>query len=213
MERPSEPDIAIRDVDDPLSWDRAIEATGPARLLALIDADLDAGLRAHCGAEDVWQEALLTAWRRRASFEWQGVGPFRRWLLEIARNCAKDMRTGLLTRKRGDGRRGLPISGSDSDAVASDSALLGSTSPSRIAAHKEQALLMRVALDALDPTLRDVVRLRLFEELSCEKVAERLGLGVSSVKHRARRGMVEYERHLRRLLHSPTATANKQVGN
>lgn len=200
MERTSESEVAIRDVDDPLSWDRAIEAAGPARLLALIDADLDAGLRRHCNAEDVWQETLLVAWRRRATFSWQGLGPFRRWLLEIARHCASDLRSGMRTQKRGGGRIGLGLSGSDTDVLLAGGAILGSTSPSRIAAHKEQAVVMRAALEALDPQLRDVVRLRLFEELSCESVAAQLGLGLSAVKHRARRGTVEYERRLRRLL-------------
>ena len=53
------------------------------------------------------------------------------------------------------------------------------------------------------------MRLRLFEELSCEEAAERLKLGISAVKHRFRKGGTLYRQRLDHLLSSrrlPPAT-------
>jgi DNA-directed RNA polymerase specialized sigma24 family protein len=82
-------------------------------------------------------------------------------------------------------------------------ALLQSTTPSRIAAHRERSEVLREALASLPDELRDVVRLRLFEDLTCEQVAERLGLGVSAVKHRFRKGGALYRERLAHLASEP----------
>ncbi|MCC7011148.1 MAG: sigma-70 family RNA polymerase sigma factor [Planctomycetes bacterium] len=203
MERSLEDDaLAIRDVDDAASWDRAIEAAQPARMLALIDANLDHSLRAHATAEDIWQETLLLAWRRRAGFRWQGLAPFRRWLLEIALHCTADARSHWRTLKRGDGRVQPIEFEREGLQHSAEPPIFGSTTPSRVAQLREQASVMRMALEALDDDVREIVKLRVFGELSCDEVAARLGLGVSAVKHRARRGTLEYERRLRTLLGS-----------
>jgi RNA polymerase sigma factor (sigma-70 family) len=55
---------------------------------------------------------------------------------------------------------------------------------------------MDSALDALPDDLREVVRLRLFEELTLEEIAARLNLGVSGVRHRFRRGGTLYQQAL-----------------
>jgi RNA polymerase sigma factor (sigma-70 family) len=142
----------------------------------------------------------MRAWRKRADFEWRGLPSFRRWLLAIAENCIWDARDGALTLKRGgagelalatehtsvDGRRGVPV--------------FASTTPSRIALHREQSLVMRQALAELADDLREIVRLRLFDELSSEEVAERLNLTVAVVKHRLRKGTLAYRRRLEVLL-------------
>lgn len=201
MERPQDAsplDVAIVDVDDTSSWDRAIEAVQPARILALVDHWLDGAARQHLSAEDVWQECLLVAWSRRAQFRWQGLASFRRWLLEIAERCALDARARARTLKRGEGRAPVPLGpslGGDSDDSAGP--LFASTTPSRLAQLRESADVMRSALESLSPELRDVVRLRVFEEVPVELVAQRLGLGVSAVKHRARQGLQAYERAVR----------------
>lgn len=196
-------EVAIVDVDDAASWDRAIEAAQPARLLVAVERWLDGATRRHLSAEDLWQESLLVAWSRRATFRWQGLASFRRWLLEIAQHCAADARSRAATQKRGGGQRLLPLTAPGGlGSTASDMPLLASTTPSRLAQVAEQALVMRRALAALDDDVREVVRMRVFEEQSCEEVASQLGLGLSAVKHRARRGATEYERRLRVLLDS-----------
>jgi len=44
--------------------------------------------------------------------------------------------------------------------------------------------------------VRDVVRLRLLEQLPVEEIAQRLQLGASAVRHRFRRGAELYQKYL-----------------
>lgn len=176
-------------------------------MLVLIGGRMSTELRAELAPEDVWQEALLRAWRGRERFEWRGLESFRRWLLKIAERCIWDAADRAKAQKRGGGGRALAIGATSSSESAGSPALssfplLGSTTPSRIAVHREQSLAMQEALASLSEELREVVRLRLFEELSCEEVAERLRLGVSAVKHRFRKGGALYRERLDHLLSS-----------
>jgi DNA-directed RNA polymerase specialized sigma24 family protein len=55
---------------------------------------------------------------------------------------------------------------------------------------------MRAALAGLPDDVREVVHLRLFEQLAVEAIAQRLGLGVSAVRHRFRKGAELYQQRL-----------------
>jgi RNA polymerase sigma factor (sigma-70 family) len=63
----------------------------------------------------------------------------------------------------------------------------GSTTPSRVASYREQAQLMLRLLAELPDDLREVFRLRHFEGLELADIGQRLGLGVSAVRHRFRK--------------------------
>ena len=78
----------------------------------------------------------------------------------------------------------------------------GSTTPSRLAAYREQAEVMREALEELPEEYRDIVRLRLFEHCALEEIAVRLGIGASAVRHRFRKGSELYLGRLRAALGS-----------
>ena len=65
---------------------------------------------------------------------------------------------------------------------------------------RERARAMERALDGLEPDLREVVRLRLFEEIPMREVAERLQLSLSTAKERLLRGVTSYRFRLRQLL-------------
>lgn len=188
---------------DPRSWDRWIEAVGPASVLVVIAERMGVELRAQATPEDIWQEALLRAWRIRERLEWRGLKSFRRWLLEIAEGCIWDAHDRAHAQKRGGHAHTVALdvgsSGEWARAPRGDAALLQSTTPSRIAAHRERSEILRAALASLPDDVRDVVRLRLFEDLTCEEVAERLSLGVSAVKHRFRKGGALYRERLAHL--------------
>jgi RNA polymerase sigma-70 factor (ECF subfamily) len=184
-------------VDDPRSWDRVIEAIDPAAMLVAIYARIGPALRAQLTAEDVWQEALLVAWRKRDGLEWRGLPSFRRWLLEVAEGCIWDARDRALALKRGGGA--LQVGTTNRDGAAS-LPVFESATPSRVAQLHEQSQLMLQALAALPDDVREIVRLRIFEECTSEEIARRLALGVSAVKHRFRRGVADYQRQLHTLL-------------
>lgn len=183
----------------PGAWARLVEAVGPSSLLVVIEGRLGPLLRPHYSAEDLLQETLLAAWRKRESLEWRGVAAFRGLLVTLVTHRIQDLVKHHRAEKRGEGVAPLSL-----DAPSTDSTDVGlvlspvaSTTPSRAAHHREQARLMLRALASLPEELRDVVRLRLFEELTVERVATELELGVSAVKHRFLKGLKLYRERLR----------------
>ena len=78
----------------------------------------------------------------------------------------------------------------------------GSTTPSRVAGFRERARAMELALESLAEDLRQVVHLRLFEEVPMRDVAAQLGLPLSTAKARLLRGVTSYRHRLRQLLGS-----------
>ena len=184
-------------LDDPDAWASVVQAANPAALLVAIRARLGPALAALVLPDDIWQETLLRAWRQRASLQWLGISAFRRWLLSIAEHCIEDSRDHWKAGKRDAARTRRFADAADAEGAVEPWA---STTPSRIAAAREMAAAMQTALESLPDDVRDVVRLRLFDELTIEEVAARLGLGESAVRHRFRRGAEHYRDRLRDLI-------------
>ncbi len=191
--------------EDPLAWERLIEATNPAAMLVRIHGRMSALLRRRMTADDIWQETLLQAWRSRERHQWSGTRAFRHWLLEIAENRMRDSVDRERTQKRGggDGVASLPRIAHPSGPAASTSGLpAGSSTPSRAILHRERAELMRSALESVPDALREVVRRRLFEEQGLDQIAAALELSHAAVKHRLRKGAAAYRERLVLLLGS-----------
>jgi RNA polymerase sigma factor (sigma-70 family) len=181
---------------DPSAWARIVEAVGPASILLVIDGRMGPELRRKVAAEDVWQDTLLHAWRDRDQCEWTGVQGFRRWLLGIADNRIRDARDFFGAAKR-SGRREQQIERPTTGTGSTwHNEPVRTTTPSRMAVHREQAEQMRRALGELPQELRDVLQLRLFESLMMEEVADRLGIGLSAAKHRYRKAAAQYRARL-----------------
>lgn len=168
--------------------------------MVVIGSWLGTRLRGAVAVDDIWQETLWLSWRDREQHQWRDLSAFRAWLLSIARNRVRDASRTLGRIKRGGEHETAPFSVlSEQDSV---SAMLppGSTTPSRIVGHRERARAMEQALDTLEPELRAIVQLRLFEEVPMREVAEQLGLPLSTAKERLLRGVRRYRRRLRSLL-------------
>ena len=175
--------------DAPHVWDDIVRTAGPASLLLLIESRIGPALRARITAEDLLQEALLAAWRDRARIEWRGPRAFRAWLVAVIENRIREAADRGAAAKRGGGVAPHPLPGPGGAVPA---ALAITTTPSRIAQYSEQATAMRAALVQLPDELRDVVRLRLFEQRTASQIAAELGIGVGAVLHRFRRGAEMY---------------------
>ena len=186
---PMHDSFSLADADD---WAAAVQGANPASLLVAIRLRMGAALAQYVNEDDLWQETLLRAWRTRQSFTWQGMPAFRRWLLTIADRTIADHRDHFLAQKR-TAQRTQSLDGEGGSTLDPWS----STTPSRLASERERARLMAEALATLDDEVRDVVQLRLFDELSLEEIAERLQLGISAVRHRFRKGAESYARRLR----------------
>ena len=185
---------------DPTEWGRLVESLDVASVFVVINSWLGSKLRGPVSAEDIWQETLWCSWRDREQHAWRGLSSWRIWLLSIARNRVRDAGRQLGRVKRGGGHHTAPFSTlAESGSV---SALLppGSTTPSRVAGFRERARAMERALESLEPELRTIVHLRLFEEVPIREVAEQLGLALSTTKDRLLRGVTSYRHRLRQLL-------------
>ncbi|MBI5849452.1 MAG: hypothetical protein HZB39_00205 [Planctomycetes bacterium] len=180
------------------TWDSLIEYVNPAAMLVAIRGMLGERLASRIEPDDVWQETLAIAWRDREKLQWQGRPAFRRWLLEVARNRILDLADVEGAEKRGAMLRvtGLP-SGSGS-GVGLAPAFFATTTPSRVASDRELAARLQSALDEVPGEWRDVVRLRLFEDLSMAEAGACLGLGEEGARYRFRHGLEAYRRALRR---------------
>lgn len=182
--------------DDARSWEQVVEAVGPASLLVVIDRRMGTALRQKLSAEDIWQEVLLQAWRDRANCQWAGLASFRRWLLGIIDHRIRDAIDFFNAKKRGRDEVIRSLQSKSGLGTRNSMEPRRSTTPSRLAVYREQAEQMSAALSELPGEMRDVVRLRLFEGLQMNEVADQLGIGLSAAKHRFRKGAALYRARL-----------------
>lgn len=184
-----------------MAWDQLIEAVDPGSLLVVIDQRTSAVLRRHHPAEDILQEALMHAWRDRHQFEWRGIKSFRSWLLTIIDHRIHDAADRSSAAKRAGDRLVVPFSalrdGSATSGTADPDFPAESTTPSKLAMYREQAEMMKAALEGLPEESREIVRLRLFEQLPLEEIAGRMNIGISATRHRFRKGSEAYLNRLR----------------
>jgi RNA polymerase sigma factor (sigma-70 family) len=186
-----------------------IRSLKPESMIVVIESTMGPKLRQHCSPEDIWQEALVRAWRARAQHEWRGPVAFRAWLFEIARNCVRELGRSLATAKRGAGKAPLRFSelGSSPSASTPGGLPIDSQTPSRIVARGEKEEALRKALAELPPDLERIVRMHLLESLTMDVIATRLGIGVSAAWHRFRKGSEVLARIL------PTWTGESSSGS
>jgi RNA polymerase sigma factor (sigma-70 family) len=187
---------------DPTEWGRLVESLDVASVFVVIGSWLGPKLRNIVSVEDIWQETLWCSWRDREQHEWRGLTAWRVWLLSIARNRVRDAGRMMGRTKRGGDHQTAPFSTLAERESVSSMLPPGSTTPSRVMGFRERARAMEVALDGLDPDLRRVVHLRIFEEVPMREVAEQLGLSLSTAKERLLRGVTNYRRRLRQILGS-----------
>lgn len=199
-------------VDSPAAWDELIESIGPASILVVIESRMSTALKRRLAPEDIWQEALMHAWRDRHQYTHTGPKGFRSWLLTIIDHRIHEAVVRDGAQKRGGGITEIPIStlagGRDARSWNSHPPCpLSSTTPSRVAIYREQAEAMRAALDGLPDDLRAVVKSRLFEQRTLEQTAADLGVTLAAVRYRFARGIEAY----REALHAHFASRSQSL--
>ena len=145
-------------------------------------------------AQEVVQDALLSAWRNLQKFE--GKAQFGSWLYRIAANAALMM---LRTRRRHPqvSMEEVTALGADETGVDGFGAGAGddwSKRPDDQLQSTELRAAIQAAVDALPESSRQVFMVRDVDGLSTEETAETLGLSVPAVKtrlHRARLALRE----------------------
>jgi RNA polymerase sigma-70 factor (ECF subfamily) len=135
-------------------------------------------LRHKLDPSDVVQQALLTAFARRAQFHGGNIRQWRGWLLAIVRNQARKTRR-YWNRERRDIRREQPLL--DSSGHGYPLAADGST-PSGQQFRRDEAERVLAALHRLSPDYQQVLRLRTFEDRSLAEVAQCMDRSVEAVR-------------------------------
>jgi RNA polymerase sigma-70 factor (ECF subfamily) len=149
-----------------------------------VERRLDRRLRGRVSASDVVQEVYLAADHRLEHFGKLTDMPFGVWIRLLAQQRLIDVHRRYLVAEARDVDREVAMNaGSGSGALATR--LAGHfTTPSRAAIRHESGELLTQALDALEPSDRDVLVWRHFEALSNDAVAARLGLTKSAATKR-----------------------------
>jgi RNA polymerase sigma-70 factor, ECF subfamily len=142
-------------------------------------------------ARDVCQETFLAAFRNLRKF--RGDAKFSSWLYRIALNaCHTRLRKG-----RPAGEQSLDEEGEDGRRfeMADESAEFVSD---RL--HRDQrALMVRRAIQALPPDLRQVIVMKEYEELTFAEISEILEVPVSTVKSRLYTGLGQMRARLEKM--------------
>lgn len=144
----------------------------------------------HVGrAEELTQDVFFGLLRSRGS--WRQEASFKTYVYRIAINqCVSESR-------RGDFRKNEPLERPDGTPVDLPSPR---ETPDTETTRREEADLVRRALEQLDPEQRDAILLREYQGLSYEEIATAMDIAVGTVKSRIFRGKLELKRLLEPVL-------------
>ncbi|MFI6286989.1 RNA polymerase subunit sigma-70 [Streptomyces sp. NPDC051018] len=157
-------------------------------------------------AEDLVQETLLKAWRRRASFE--GTSTFRAWLYRIATNAALDFLRGPARAREvavAVDSAGSPASSALAEVTwlqpypdeLLDLAAPGGVEPDAVAIARETVELAFLAvIQHLPPRQRAVLILRDIAGWPAQETADALDMSLASVKSALQRARTTLREHL-----------------
>ena len=146
-------------------------------------------LRDEAAAEDVLQETFLRVWTRAEQYS--GTGPAGVWLIRTATNLALNH---LRTLRR---RPARALEGSTEDGLADTSAWIvdqASAGPDLLCERSENRAILRLLIDALPDTQREVLQLMIEQGMDIAQVAQRLGIARGTVKSRLHYARAQLQR-------------------
>jgi len=129
--------------------------------------------------QDTWQKVIA------ARGDWRPDAPFAAWLYRIAHNRLGDHWRAARSRPA-----------APDDAEARLARLHGDDTPERRLGEFEQRRQLQLALEALPQEQRDVLLLRLDQELTLEQIGAITGVGRETAKSRLRYAMDKLRQHL-----------------
>ena len=161
-------------LDDTVAWgfrrgDEAAVRTVYQQYVGLVSAVAHRVLHDRGLAEEATQQTFLQAWRSSSTFEGCDFAP---WLATIARRVAIDI-------QRREARRATTAL----DAADPGDAALITLPPSEEQAW--EAGQVRMAIDALAPDEREIVRLQHTQGYPHQQIADSLGIALGTVKSRS----------------------------
>jgi RNA polymerase sigma-70 factor (ECF subfamily) len=163
------------------------------RLRRMVRLRLDPRLQGRVDPSDVLQEAFLQAAQRLAQYLREPKMPFFLWLRFLTGQKLLELRRRHLGAEARDAGREVSLyQGAMPEASSACLAaqLMGKlTAPLQAAIRAEMKLRLQEALNCMDPTDREVLALRHFEQLNNTETAEVLGLTPSGASSRYLRAL------------------------
>jgi len=132
--------------------------------------------------DEVCQEIFLSVIKNLNSF--QGGSQFQTWLFRIAANKARDYRERRNAAKRGGGQTPVSLDAENAETGLTIDPPSETPAPDADLLNAEDATLVRVALDRLEPPCREIIELRYFGDLSYEELSQTLELNPKTVSSR-----------------------------
>jgi len=145
-------------------------------------------IRDRAAEDDVWQEVCLRAVRRIGSVS--NPAAIRGWTYQIARNAAMDWL------RRCDSAVARPTG----DLPELPDATTAGRNPGDALLTAERIAAVRKAMDALPPSQREAIRLRIEDGLDHVQIAERLGINRQAVEVRLCKGRAALRERLAEIL-------------
>ncbi len=153
-------------------------------------------------AEDMTQESFLKAWRYLSSFQFESA--FSTWLYRLATNCCLDL---LRSKKR---RPTVSLVSEDDDGEEqSFDPVDPAPQPEEALIRKEEQAQLQEALDSLEDTQRQIITLRVVNDLSYTEIAEILDLKEGTVKSRLSRARENLRKKLLQLRNKTASSTSK----
>ena len=142
-------------------------------------------------ALDLSQEAFLRAWRSLGQYQFEAN--FSTWLFRLTSNICID----FLRRKKRRQEISLTESYDDSDEGAELSVPDAQPGPEQQAMTNETKIELARAMEQLSPEHREILQLRVIEDLQYEQIADILGVRVGTVKSRLARARLSFRKILK----------------
>lgn len=142
-------------------------------------------------ALDLSQEAFLRAWRSLGQYQFEAS--FSTWLFRLTSNICID----FLRRKKRRQEPSLTESYDDSDEGAELSVPDAQPGPEQQAMTNETKIELARAMEQLSPEHREILQLRVIEDLQYEQIADILGVRVGTVKSRLARARLSFRKILK----------------
>lgn len=184
--------LARAKAGDGAAWG-ALLTTHQERLTRMVAFRMDPRLHGRIDAADVVQEAFVEASAHREAYLRTPTAPVFLWLRGVVSNKLLEVHRHHLGTRMRDAKRELPLEarqGKDDTTTALCVHLIGRlTSPSVAAVRDEIKMRLAQALDKMDPTDREVLTLRHFEQLSNAEAAEVVGIQERAVAKRYLRSL------------------------
>ena len=139
-------------------------------------------------ALDLSQEAFLRAWRSLGQYQFEAS--FSTWLFRLTSNICID----FLRRKKRRQETSLTESYDDSDEGAELSVPDAQPGPEQQAMTNETKIELARAMEQLSPEHREILQLRVIEDLQYEQIADILGVRVGTVKSRLARARLSFRK-------------------